>query len=147
MSLSEKIVNDLKEAMKERDSFKLNVIRLLKGAIMLEKINKQHELSDEEVIDVVGKQIKMRKDSILEFSKAGREDLVKQNQDEINILNQYMPKALTEEEVLMVIEEAFQKIQPTSSKCMGLIMKEVTPKLKGKCDMSFVSSYIKNKLN
>lgn len=147
MSLSERIVNDLKDAMKERDSFKLGVIRMLKGAVMLEKINKQHELTDEEVIDVVSKQIKMRKDSILEFSKAGREELVKQNQDEIDILNQYMPKALTEEEILVIIEEAFQKINPTSSKDMGLIMKEVTPKLKGRCDMSFVSSYIKNKLS
>jgi len=146
MSLNERINEDIKNAMKEKDNFKLNVIRMVKGSIQLAKINLKHELSDEEVIDVISKQIKMRKDSIQEFQKADRMDLAEQNQKEIEILNSYMPEQLSEIEIESIIEEAFKKINPTSQKQMGLIMKEVSPKLKGKADMGEVNKIIKNKL-
>lgn len=147
MSLVEKINDDMKSAMKSQDKEKLNVIRMVKSAIQLAKIELKHELSDEEVIDVVAKQIKMRKDSISEFEKAKREDLVEQYNQEIAILTEYMPEQLSLEEVLVIIDDAFEKINPTSPKQMGLIMKEVTPLVKGKYDMGEVSKIIKEKLN
>ena len=147
MNLNDKIMNDLKEAMKNKDSFKLSVIRMVKGAIQLEKINKKRDLTDEEVIDVISKQIKLRKDSINEFTKAGRNDLVENTQKEVEILNEYMPEQLSSEEVNKIIDEAFLKLNPTSSKDMGLIIKEISPKVKGRTDMGEVSKIIKDKLS
>lgn len=147
MNLNDRIMNDLKEAMKNKDSFKLSVIRMVKGAIQLEKINKKRDLNDEEVIDVISKQIKLRKDSINEFEKAGRNDLADTTKKEVEVLNEYMPEQLSSEEVNKIIDEAFAKINPTSQKDMGLIMKEVTPKVKGKADMGEISKIIKEKLS
>lgn len=144
--LLDKINEDLKEAMKGKDALSLSVIRMLKGAIQLETIKKGN-LSDEDIISIVSKQIKMRKDSICEFKKANREDLVKQNENEIEILNKYLPEQLTIDEVKDIIDEAFAKINPTSSRDMGLIMKEVSSKVKGRFDMQQVSSMIKERLN
>lgn len=146
MTLVEKINSDMITYMKNRDSFSLGVIRMVKGAIQLEKINKKRELNDDEVIAVISKQIKMRNDSIKEFEKANRTDLVEQNQKEIAILNTYMPEQLSDEEVNKIIDEAFVKLNPTSSKDMGIIMKEISPKVKGKADMGKVNSIIKDKL-
>lgn len=147
MNLNDRIMNDLKDAMKNKDSFKLSVIRMVKGAIQLEKINKKRDLNDEEVIDVISKQIKLRKDSINEFEKAGRNDLADTTKKEVEVLNEYMPEQLSSEEVNKIIDEAFAKVNPTSQKDMGLIMKEVTPKVKGKADMGEVSRIIKEKLS
>lgn len=147
MTLAEKINEDVKTAMKNQDKEKLNVIRMVKSAIQLAKIEAKHDLSDDEVVDVIAKQIKMRKDSIIEFKKASRDDLAENYQKEIEVLQEYMPEPLSLEEVEKVIDEAFEKIKPTSPKQMGLIMKEVTPKVKGKFDMGEVSKIIKEKLN
>lgn len=145
MALLEQINNDLKEAMKSKNAFDLSVIRMLKGAIQLELIKKK-ELSDDDIIGIVSKQIKMRKDSIEEFKKASRDDLVVQNEKEIEVLNKYLPEQLSEKEVLDIIDEAFKKINPTSSKDMGLLMKEISPKVKGRYDMQEVSKIIKKRL-
>lgn len=146
MTLLEQINNDMISYMKNKDSFSLGVVRMVKGAIQLEKINKKRDLTDEEVVAVIAKQIKMRNDSITEFSKANRTDLVEQYQKEITLLEGYMPEQFSIEEIKKIIDEAFTKVNPTSSKDMGLIMKEVSPKLKGKADMSSVSTIIKEKL-
>lgn len=146
MTLLEQINNDMISYMKNKDSFSLGVVRMVKGAIQLEKINKKRDLTDEEVVAVIAKQIKMRNDSITEFSKANRTDLVEQYQKEITLLEGYMPEQFSIEEINKIIDEAFTKVNPTSSKDMGLIMKEVSPKLKGKADMSNVSTIIKEKL-
>ena len=147
MNLTIKINEDLKESMKNKDKEKLNVIRMVKSAIQLAKIERKRDLNDEEVIDVISKQIKMRKDSINEFSKANRNDLVEQYEKEIAILNNYMPEQLSLKEVTEIIEEVFNKVKPTSPKQMGMIMKEVTPKVKGKFDMGEVSKIIKDKIS
>lgn len=147
MTLLDTINNDMKNYMKEKDSFSLGVVRMVKGAIQLESINKKKELTDEEIISVISKQIKMRKDSIVEFEKGNRQDLVEQNKKEIEILNKYMPEQLSMEEINKIIDEAFLLIKPTISKEQGLIMKEITPKLKGRADMSLVSGIIKDRLN
>ena len=145
--MRERILSDLVSAMKNKDKEVLSVLRMVKGAIQLEEINKKQELNDEDVIAVLSKQIKTRKESIVEFEKAGREDLVTQTQSEIDILSKYMPEQLNEEEVLKVIDEAFNTVKPEKPSDMGKLMGFVTPKLKGKADMSFVSKTIKEKLS
>lgn len=145
--MREKILSDLVSAMKNKDKETLTVLRMVKGAIQLEEINKKQELNDEDVIAVLSKQIKTRKESIAEFEKAGREDLINQTQNEVDILNKYMPEQLSEEEVLKVIDEAFDTLKPEKPSDMGKLMGFVTPNLKGKADMSFVSKTIKEKLS
>ena len=145
--MKQNLLNDLVTAMKSQDKETLSVLRMVKGAIQLEEINKKSELSDEDFIGVVSKQIKTRKESIAEFEKAGRTDLVEQTKKEIEILNKYMPEQLSEEEVLKIIDEAFNTINPQAQSDMGKLMGFVTPKLKGKADMSFVSKTIKEKLS
>ena len=147
MTLAEKINSDMVKYMKEKDSFSLGVVRMVKGAIQLEKINLKRELNDDEVISVVAKQIKMRNDSIAEFTKANRTDLIEQYKKEIEVLNSYMPEQLSLDDINKIIDEAFTKINPTGSKDMGLIMKEVSPKLKGRADMGKVNGIIKERLN
>ena len=142
-----KILEDLKSAMKSQDKEKLSVIRMIKAAVQMDELNKKHELSDEEVIAIIAKQIKSRKEAILEFEKANRSDLVEQNQKEIEILNTYMPEQLSEEEIIKVIDEAFAKINPTSERDMGKIIGSVSPILKGKADMGLVSKIVKEKLS
>ena len=142
-----KLLNDLVSAMKNQDKETLSVLRMVKGAIQLEEINLKHELTDDEFIGVVAKQIKTRKESIVEFEKAGRTDLVEQTTKEIEILNKYMPEQLSEEEVLKVIDEAFNEIKPQAQSDMGKLMGYVNPKLKGKADMGFVSKTIKERLS
>ena len=144
--MREKILNDLVLAMKNKDKETLAVLRMVKGAIQLEEINKKQELNDEDVIAVLSKQIKTRKESILEFEKAGRTDLIEQTSKEVEILNKYMPEQLSEEEVIKVIDEAFNELKPEKPSDMGKLMGFLTPKLKGKADMSFVSKTIKEKL-
>ena len=144
--MKQNLLNDLVAAMKSQDKETLSVLRMVKGAIQLEEINKKSELSDEDFIGVVSKQIKTRKESITEFEKAGRTDLVEQTGKEIEILNKYMPEQLSEEEVLKVIDEAFNTLKPEKPSDMGKLMGFLTPKLKGKADMSFVSKTIKEKL-
>ncbi|MDD7131675.1 MAG: GatB/YqeY domain-containing protein [Firmicutes bacterium] len=146
MTLSERINNDLKEAMKSKDSFRLSVIRMVKGAMQLAKPNPREELTDDDVITVISKQIKMRNDSIKEFEDAGRSDLVEQNKKEIEILNTYMPKQLSEEELTEIIDKVFEEVKPTSQKDMGLIMKNISPLVKGKADMSLVNKLVKERL-
>ena len=146
MNLYEKFQKDMIDSMKNKDKERLSVIRMVKGAMQLEHINQKKEMNEELLIDVVSKQIKMRKDSIEEFKKGNRDDLINKTQAEIDILNDYLPKQLTEEEIDQIIDEAIKEINPTSAKEMGLIMKEVSPKLKGKADMKIVSNKIRERL-
>lgn len=144
----DKINSDIVLAMKSKDSLKLSTLRMLKGAIDLERINKKLEkVSDEDIVSIISKQIKTRKESIAEFLKGGRQDLVEKTNEEINILSVYMPKMLSEEEISVFVDEAISKVNATSIKDMGSVMKELSAKLKGKADMSLVSAIIKNKLN
>lgn len=142
----EKLKQDMIEAMKQKDKERLTVIRMVKAALDKERIDKKVEITDDLLIDVVNKQIKMRNDSITEFKKANRMDLVEKNTFELEVLQQYLPEQLTKEEVEKVIDEIFDMVKPTSQKDMGKVMKEVTPKLKGKADMKLVSELIKEKL-
>ncbi len=147
MGILEQLNNDMKEAMKSKDTVALGVIRLAKGAIQLEAINNKKDLTDDDIIGVLAKQIKLRKDSIVEFEKANREDLVKQNEAEIAILEKYMPTPLTKEELNQIIEDAFKQIKPTSIKDLGIIMKQITPLVKGRADMKELNIIIKDRLS
>ena len=140
------ILEDLKTAMKNQDKERLSVIRMVKGAIQMSELNKKHELSDEEVIDVISKEIKSRKDSINEFKKGGREDLIEKTQNEIAILSEYLPRQLTKEELNEIIDKIFDEVKPESSKDMGKIMKELKPQVNGKADMGLVSKIVKEKI-
>ena len=142
----EQLEKDMIEAMKAKDMFRLTVIRMVKGALKQEQIDHKKEINDELLIDVVNKQIKMRKDSITEFEKGNRQDLIDQTKAEIDILMKYLPEQLSEEEVLKVIDEIFDEVKPESQKDMGRVMKEANAKLKGKADMKTVSNIIKEKL-
>jgi len=145
--MKEQIMNDLKLAMKNQDKDTLNVIRMVKGAIQLEEINLKRELNDEEVVTVISRQIKTRKETISELENSGRDELINQTKKEIEILNKYMPVMMSEEEINKVIEEVFNEVKPVDSKDMGKVMAKISPILKGKADMSLVSSLIKAKLS
>ena len=142
----EKIKSDIVAFMKEKDTLKVQTLRGIKGDVDLEHINKKIDITDELVIDMLSRGIKTRRESILEFEKGGRDDLIEKTNSEIEFLKGYLPKQLTNEELDKIIDEVFNKVNPTSAKDMGLIMKELTPLVKGKCDMKNVSSMIKNKL-
>ena len=146
MTLIETLKQDLITAMKEKDKDKLNTLRSVKGALQLEIINNKKEENDELLLDVINKQIKMRNDSIEEFKKANREDLINSYQKEIDILNKYMPEMLSDEELESIINEAIVKTNAQNLKQMGLVMKEITPKIKNRCDMKEVSKRIKDLL-
>lgn len=145
--LVEKLKKDMIEAMKNKDKEKLTVIRMVKDALDKERIDKKAEVNDDLLIDVVNKQVKMRNDSLEEFKKANRADLIKQTEEELEILKDYLPEQLSEEEVITIIEEVINEVNAETIKDMGKVMKEVTPKVKGKADMKHVSEIIKSKLN
>lgn len=145
--MKEKILEDLKNAMKAQDKEKLAVIRMVKGAISLEEINTKKELTDDDVIAIVAKQIKTRKESIVDFEKGAREDLIEKTKKEIAILEEYMPEQLSEEEIEEIIKEIIDIVKPLGMSDMGKIMKEASSRLKGRADMSLVSKKIKEYLN
>ena len=110
----EKINEDLKNAMKEKDTFKLSVLRMLKSALQLEQIAKKHELDDNEVAAVLKKQVKVRKDSLEEYKKYDKAELVESLEKEIAILDVYLPEEMNKEDITKVVEDAINEVKPTS---------------------------------
>ena len=143
----DKIKSDIVSAMKEKDTLKLQTLRGVKGEIDLAHIDKKVDINDELVTDVLSHQIKTRKESIVEFEKGNREDLITKTQTEIDLLQSYLPEQLNEDELVKLIDEVIAKVNPTSPKDMGLVMKEVNPLVKGRADMKVVSTMIKDKLS
>ena len=143
----EKINEDLKNAMKEKDTFKLSVLRMLKSALQLEQIAKKHELDDNEIAAVLKKQVKVRKDSLEEYKKYDKTELVESLEKEIAILDAYLPEEMSESEISEIVKSAVEEIKPTSMKEMGLVMKKVNELLVGKnADMSLVSKLVKEQI-
>ncbi len=140
------IKQDIVNAMKQKNTLKLQTLRGIKGDADMEHINKKVEINDELMINVLSRGIKTRKESILEFEKGGRSDLIEKTKEEIALLESYLPEQLSQDELEKILDEVFDKIKPTSEKQMGLIMKEVTPLVKGKADMKEVSTKIKERL-
>lgn len=146
--MNNKINEDLKSAMKEKNTFKLSVLRMLKSALQMEQIAKKHELSDTEVASVIKKQVKVRKDSVEEYKKYGKDDSVKDLEQEIAILEAYLPEEMSQAEIEEVINSVFETVKPTSMKDMGSVMKNVNELLADKnADMSLVSKLVKEKLS
>ena len=143
----DKLNKDMIEAMKAGEKERLTVIRMVKAALKQEEIDHKKEVNDDLLIDVVNKQIKMRKDSITEFEKGGRQDLIDATQKEIDILMAYLPEQLSHEEVVKIIDEIFEEVKPESMKDMGKVMGPAQSKLKGRADMKEVSEIIRGKLN
>ena len=145
--LYERVMDDMKAAMRNQDKEALGTVRMLKSAIDLERINsKLVDISDDLVITVVSRQIKTLNESIEDFKKGNRQDLVDKALKEITLLKEYLPEQLSEEELNKIIDEIINELKPSGISDIGKVMKEITPKVKGKADMSKVSSLIKEKI-
>ena len=148
MTLYEQIPETMKNAMRDKDKDTLSTIRLLKSAIDLNRINnKLSEITDDLVIEVASKQVKTHRESIEEFTNAGRMDLVEGLQREIKIISEYLPEQLSKEELELEIEKIFDTVKPEGKKDMGKIMKEANDKLKGRADFKLVSEIVNIKLD
>jgi len=143
----ERINKDLISSMKEQDKFKLSVLRMLKSAIKSEEINKKDTLTDDEIINVIKKQVKVRNASLEEYKEYNRLDLAESLKDEVEILKAYLPEELSIDELNKIIDEKFNELNPTSIKDMGKVIKEVSSIVGARADMSVVSKIIKDKLN
>ena len=145
--MKEKLLEELKIAMREKDELRKNTITMLRAAILQIEKDGQKTLNDDEIQVVVSKEVKKRKESIEEFKKAEREDLVQGLEKEIEILSKYLPEQLSTEEVEKIVKEAIEKVGATSPKDMGKVMQEVRQKTQGKADGKLVSDIVKNLLN
>ena len=140
------IIKDLTTAMKEQDKFKLSVLRMLKSALQMEKISKKHDLSDEEVITVIKRQVKTRKDSMEEYKKYNKEEEVQNLEKEIEILNEYLPAEMSDDDINKALDDIFAELKPESIKDMGKVMKEATARIGASADMSKVSNLVRSRL-
>ncbi|WP_054251922.1 GatB/YqeY domain-containing protein [Neofamilia massiliensis] len=143
MSLKEKLMEDLKTSMKNKDILRKNTITMVRAAIKQEEVDKRIDLDDEGIIQIMGKQLKEKRNSIEEFQKGNRQDLVDQAEAEIAILLEYLPKQLTEEELTEIVKEVLDQGGYTSMKDMGKIMKDVMPKVQGKADGNMVNQVVR----
>lgn len=143
----DKLDKDMIEAMKNKETVRLTVIRELKSNIKLAHIDQKKEMNDELFLEVVTKAVKTRKESIKEFEKGNRKDLIEKTNIELDILNKYLPEQLSADEINKIINEIFDEVKPESMKDMGKVMAQANEKLKGKADMSEVSAIIRSKLS
>lgn len=143
----EQIKKDLVSSMKEQDKFKISVLRMLKSAIQAEEINKKEELTDDEVLNIIKKQVKVRNASLEEYKSYNRMDLANDLANEIEILKSYLPEELSKDELNKIIEEQFELLNPSSIKDMGKVIKAVSTIVGTRADMSEVSKIVKDKLN
>jgi len=146
-TLTTRITDDVKTAMRSKDKARLGVLRLITAAIKQIEVDQRITLDDDQVITVLEKMLKQRKDSIEQFSKAGRDELVAQEASEIEIIQEYMPEQLSEDELNSMINEAISSTGAASMKDMGKVMGMLKPKLAGRADMGLVSKIIKEQLS
>lgn len=148
MSIKDQLTQDMKQAMKDREAGKLrlSVIRMVRANIKNIEINEKKELNDDEVLAVLMKEVKMRQDSLVEFQKAGREELVAQAKEEIAVLNGYLPEALSDEELKAIVVEVIAAVGATSPKDMGKVMPAVMGKTKGRADGKRINAIVRELL-
>ena len=144
MSLMEKLTADMKEAMKSGEKERLSVIRLVRGAVRQAEIDGKKTLNDDEIISVITKEVKMRRDSIEEFERGGRTDLVEKTQAEIAILMPYLPDQLTVDEVKQIVQTAVAEVGATTAKDMGKVMGVLMPCVKGRADGKLVNEIVRS---
>ncbi|MCX4248291.1 MAG: GatB/YqeY domain-containing protein [Bacilli bacterium] len=143
----DQIKKDLIKYMKEQDKFKLDVIRMLKSAIQMESINLKHDLSDDEILAVIKREVKKRNSSIEEYKKFGKDEVVESLKKEIEVLSVYLPEELNDDELAKIIHDKISKIDSPSIKDMGIIIKEISQEYGAQVDMSKVSKLVKEKLS
>ena len=132
--LKEKLLEDLKESMKEKNTIRKNVVQMVRAAILQVEKDKHIEVSDDKIVEIIAKEAKKRKDSLEDFQKSGREDLIEQINKEIEILNEYLPKQLTQEELEQKIKEIIAEVGATSIKDIGVVMKTAKEKIGATAD-------------
>jgi len=144
MSLKDRLTEDMKEAMKAKESgkLKLSVIRMVKAAVKNQEIEKGRELNDDEVIQVLSREVKLRRDSIAEFEKANRPDTVETLHQEIAILMDYLPQQMTAEEILQLVKKTVAEVGAQSPKDMGKVMGKIAPLTKGRADGKLVNEMV-----
>ncbi|QED48687.1 GatB/YqeY domain-containing protein [Cytobacillus dafuensis] len=147
MSLLERLNEDIKQAMRNKEKDKLTVIRMIKASIQNEAIKLGADLSEEQELTVLSREVKQRKDSLHEFDKAGREDLVEKIRSELQFVELYMPKQLSEEEVSKIVQETIAETGAKSKADMGKVMAAIMPKVKGKADGALVNKLVQQHLS
>ena len=148
MSLLNRLNDDMKQAMKNKEKDKLSVLRMLKAALQNEAIKLgKSQLSEDEELTVLSRELKQRKDSLQEFENAGRADLVEKTKAEMEIVQLYMPKQLTEEELLEIVKQTIAEVGASSKADMGKVMGAIMPKVKGKADGSLVNKLVQQQLS
>ena len=146
MTLREKISEDMKAAMKARDSEKLGAIRLLQAALKQKEVDERIELSDDLVLAIIDKMLKQRKDSIEQFTTGNRLDLVAKEEFEVGVLSAYMPQQMSEADVAAIVDAVIAETGATSAKDMGKVMNTLRPKVAGRADMGKLSAIVKARL-
>ena len=148
MSIKDQLTEDMKQAMKDKESGKLrlSVIRMARANIKNIEIDEKRELNDDEVLAVLMKEVKMRQDSLEEFTKAGREELVEQAKQEIAILRKYLPEQLSDEELKALVVEAVAETGAAGPKDMGKVMAALMPKTKGRADGKRINTMVRELL-
>ncbi|MFM1651512.1 GatB/YqeY domain-containing protein [Brevibacillus sp. B_LB10_24] len=146
MSVMERLDQDLKQAMKDKATVKLSVIRMVKAAIKNEEISKGSQLSEDDVLTILGRELKQRRDSLHEFEKAGREDLAGKTREEMEILTSYLPVQMSEDEIRQIVRETISQVGAASKKEMGKVMGAIMPKVKGKADGTLVQKIVSEEL-
>jgi len=146
MSLKETLLQDMKQAMKEKDVIRKNTIQLVRAGVLQIEKDKQIELDDEGVLDVIARELKKRRDSMPDFERSGRADLIENLKKEIEVLLGYLPKQLTEDEIKKIVEDAVKESGAATMKDMGKVMAVITPKVKGRADNKVVSTFVKQML-
>ncbi|MEA3273913.1 MAG: GatB/YqeY domain-containing protein [Pseudomonadota bacterium] len=144
--LKQRVQDDMKAAMKAADKRKLGVVRLILAAIKQREVDERIELDDSQVLAVLDKMVKQRRDSIEQYTQAGREDLAEQERYEVGICQAYLPEALSETELVQIVDEAIGATGAASMKDMGKVMGQVKPKAQGRADMGAVSKLVKERL-
>jgi len=147
MTLAERLNEDMKLAMKSQDKLRLSVLRMIRAAVKNQEIERKRPLDDSELIDVLSREIKQRKDSLQDFEKAGRADLAEQVTAEIEIISAYLPKPLTEEEVTALVQQTIQETVDSSKADMGKVMAALMPKVKGRADGKLVNQIVSQQLS
>jgi len=146
MSLKDRVLQDMKEAMKARDQLRLSTLRLLVSEIKNKEIDAKGELKDEDILALIQKAVKQRQDSIAQYEKGGRQDLAEKEKAEMEILKAYLPEELSKEAILEVIDQAIAATGASSPKEMGKVMREVMPKVKGRADGKLVNELVRKRL-
>lgn len=146
MSIKQTISEDMKTFMRAKDTARLGAVRLLQASIKQKEIDDRVELTDDQVLSVIQKMLKQRKDSIEAYQKADRQDLIDQEQLEIDVLSKYMPEPLTDDEVSKIIDEVISEVNATDMKDMGKVVGLLKSKISGRADMGQVSKIVREKL-